>query len=168
MDNYAVIWTDVSQEYMEFARNQAQSHPSHAFVREMVSENPIKHLMALENYHAIVEQYMEVARKLKGQAGDARLQQELKTIRDKLCGRELLEPYRQSGTAALQSLEAIAGMAKPYILAYKPGASEGKLLTALLTQVQSISVGLAKDLKDYVTNTPRTLDVLAQTAHPSG
>jgi hypothetical protein len=166
MPDYAVIWNDVLQEYMGFANDQAQSHPSRVLVQEMVRTNLTQHLMALENYYGIVTQYMEVARKLKAQPGNTRLQQELRSIRDRLCGRELLGPYRESGTAALQALDTVAGTAKPYMLQYKPGASELKPLTDLLTQVRNISVGLEKDLKDYVTNTPRTLDVLAQTAYP--
>jgi hypothetical protein len=163
---YAPIWAKAWDPYLEFSKNQTQDHPSHELVQEILKEKLRDHLLALENYTVLVERYIETARQLKKQPGDVRLQQMLKSSREQLCGRKLLEPYNRSGRAALEALEAIAGMTQPYIRIYKLGVSETPLLTTLLKTVGIVSAGVNKDLQDYVTNTSRTLDVLAQTVHP--
>jgi hypothetical protein len=56
MRDYAVRWNDVWQEYVEFAQDQDQKHPSRVLAQEMTNTRLSQHLMSLENYYGIVRQ----------------------------------------------------------------------------------------------------------------
>ena len=172
---YAQRWSDVYQEYIEFSRDEDQSHPSHLLVKEIVRHggNLTEKLGSLESYYAWIQYFSGLAHNAKVNPNakivssvhpgtSSTMQQELEATEAKLCSRDMRLSYHRAALVPIDALASVAEAVSIYIEgegvgAIKLSAEENKVVRALLKEIESISNEINKDVEAYVAKTPSTL-----------
>jgi hypothetical protein len=163
---YLLPWNNVYEKYIAFSKARDQNHPCHTLTNAINGEkgNLERDLGYLDKYYAEIRDFLNLVANAK-KTPSTRVHDALKAKEAKLCSWEdTLSPYYWGYIGGLRALASIAKDIDPYIAALKQwtsstGAPRGiEVVTALLTEVGSISKKVKEDWENEVGSGPGAFD----------